>query len=117
MARFETWLHSDLKQMVNVADLNGVLFSKDSGGNLIGVEVTDDGAPAALSGTVMGYAVLSDGTTVKIGGSLDRSKAYVVLPSAVYAVPGSVSIVIKVGTTTVGACRGTICSFITDTIV
>ena len=41
---FRTWLKSDLKNPVVVKEMTGNLFSADNEGNLIGVEVTDNGA-------------------------------------------------------------------------
>ncbi len=117
MPRFETWLRNDLKKMPSVVNLDGVFFAKDSGGNLVGVEVTDNGAPASLTGTVKGYFVLSDGTTLQANGTLSENRASVILPDGAYDVPGPVSIVIKLGDTTVGACTGFIRKSITETII
>lgn len=117
MAVFETWLKNDLKKPVSVKQLSGNLFSADNGGNLIGVEVTDDGSPASLSGSVYGYVIRADGATVVVQGSLSSNKASITLPTSCYAVVGQISIVIKVGTTTVGACVGYVYRSTTDTIV
>ena len=117
MARFETWLTSDLKRMVQVQPLSGVVFTADNAGNLIGVEVLDGGKPANISGGVVGWAIRSDGKTVMINGTLSGNKASIVLPASAYVVPGAISIVIKVGTMTVGACTGYVYQSSTDTIV
>ena len=117
MARFETWLTSDLKKMVQVQPLAGVVFTSDNAGNLIGVQITDDGEPAVVSGGVMGYVIRSDGGTVVIPGTLVENRASIVLPSSAYAVPGAISIVIKIGTTTVGACTGYVYQSSTETII
>ena len=101
---FETWLRSDLKKPLTVECLEGTFFSGDNEGNLVGVEVFDDGSPASLSGGVTGYVVRADDVTVTISGTLTDNKAYIVLPSSAYTVPGFASIVIKVSTVTVGAC-------------
>ena len=117
MAQFETWLKSDLKKPVEVVKLKGNLFSADNGGNLIGVEVLDDGSPATLSGEVHGYAIREDNYTVFIEGTLANNKASIVLPLACYNVVGQISIVIKVGETTVGACTGYVYRSTTDAVV
>lgn len=117
MAVFETWLRSDLKKPIQVQTLTGNLFSADNGGNKIGVEVFDNGVAASLSGSVYGYMIREDGATVTVSGTLSSNKAYIVLPASAYIVPGMISIVIKVGTTTVGACVGTVYRTTTDTIV
>lgn len=117
MAQFETWLKSDLKKPLEVVKLKGNLFSADNGGNLIGVEVLDDGSPATLSGEVHGYAIREDNYTVFIEGTLANNKASIVLPLACYNVVGQISIVIKVGETTVGACTGYVYRSTTDAVV
>lgn len=117
MAVFETWLKSDLKKPLTVKPLAGNLFSADNQGNLIGVEVMDGGSPAELSGGVTGYVIRADGATLPISGTLAGNRASIVLPASAYAVIGHVSIVIKVGTTTVGACTSYVYQTTTDTVV
>lgn len=114
---FETWLKSDLKKAVVVQKITGNLFSADNEGNLIGVEVLDNGQPATLSGNVSGYVIRGDGATVVVEGTLTDNKASIVLPSSAYVVVGQASIVIKVGTVTVGACVGYVYKSTTDVIV
>lgn len=117
MAVFETWLKSDLKKPLKVTQLEGNLFSQDNGGNLIGAEVMNNGQAASLSGGVTGYIIRADGETVIITGTLSGNKASIVLPASAYVVVGQASIVIKVGTTTVGACVGYVYRTTTDAIV
>lgn len=122
MAVIETWLKQDLQELVHVKCLTGNLFSLDNGGNLIGVEVTDNGEPATLAGTVTANAILADGSTVAISnGVLDGNKVSVVLPQACYAVLGNITIAIKLsysGTvTTLGCVIGVVYRSSTDTPV
>ena len=117
MARFETWLYSDLAHMVKVQPLPGAMFSADADSNLIGVEIYDNGKPANISGGVTGYLIRSDGYTVIISGTLSGNKASIVLPASAYVAVGFASIVIKVGTTTVAACTGNVYQSTTDAIV
>ena len=117
MAVFETWLRSDLKKPMRVVELSGNLFSADNGGNLIGVEVLDGGQAASLSGDVYGYIIRADGATVLVNGTLSGNRASIVLPASAYVVIGQVSIVIKVGSVTVGACVAQVYRTTTDTIV
>lgn len=114
---FETWLQTDLKKPVSVQKLSGNLFSADNEGNLIGVEVFDNGEAATLSGNVNGYVIRPDGETVLVDGTLSGNKASIVLPSSAYAVVGQESIVIKVGGVTVGACVAYVYKSTTDVIV
>ena len=118
MAVFETWLRSDLKQAVNVVQLRGNFFSQDSQGNLIGVEVFDNGEHASLTGTVMGYIIRGDGATVSVTGTLaDGYRAYIVLPASAYGYVGEIRIAIKIGDTTVGACVGYVYRTTTDAFI
>lgn len=117
MAVFETVLKSDLKKPVIVQPLPGNVFSGDNGGNKITVEITDNGSAASLSGGVVGYILREDNQTVIVNGSISGNRASIVLPASAYAVIGRISIVVKVGTTTVGACTAYVYRTTTDTIV
>ena len=117
MAQFQTWLRTDLKKPLKVQNLTGNVFSADNQANLIGVEVLDNGQAATLTGVVTGYAIREDGYTVIMNGTLSENKASVVLPASCYIVPGMLSVVIKVGETTVGAVVGNVYRSTTDSIV
>lgn len=89
MAQIETWFDQDLQEPVKVHNIDGNLFSNNASGNRIGVIVTNNGEPVALSGTVRGYAVLSDGSTVQCSGSRSGNRASVVVPASAYK-PGPI---------------------------
>lgn len=91
MAVIESWFNQDLKKPVQVHYLDGNLFSNNGNGNRIGVVVTDDGEAVTLSGTVSGYAVLANGTTVPCTGTKSGNKASVLVPPAAY-LPGNIFI-------------------------
>lgn len=95
MSRVETWVYQDLNEAVKINHICGVVFSADNEGNLVGVRVYKNGAPVELSGSCIGYCTLANGMTVPVSGTVVSNKAYIVLPSTVYAVPGPISIVIK----------------------
>ena len=111
VAVIETWYNQDLSAPVQVQYLHGNVFSQDNGGNLIGVNVYKDGQPAALSGTVSGLAIRADGATVGFDGTLASNKCSVTLPEACYAVPGVLSVVIKL---TSGNTVTTLCAVVTN---
>ena len=122
MAVIETWFKQDLKSMVAVHPLPGNVFTADNDGNLIGIEVFDDGAPADLAGTVSANVIRPDGGTVSVGGTLaDGNRCSVILPQAAYAYPGPVAVIIKLtsGTTvtTIGAAVGTCTRSTTGVVV
>ena len=117
VAQIETWLKCDLKKTVKVHSLDGNVFSADNAANLIGVEIYDNGQVAQVTGVVHGYAIREDDATVIIDGTLSGNKASVILPVSCYTVVGRLSIVIKVGTMTVGAVTGNVYRSTTDTIV
>jgi hypothetical protein len=95
MAVVETWLNCELTEPVKVHYLKGNVFSLDSLGNRIVVNVFKNGQPASLSGAVNGYCVLSDGTTVPVVGVRSGNTVYVDLIQDCYAIPGPISIAIK----------------------
>ena len=96
MAVINTNLVCDLQKAVKVEYIDGVLFSQDNQANQINVTVLDGGEPATISGTVSANIIRSDGGTVAAsGGSITGNVASITLPAAAYAVPGVVSIVVK----------------------
>ena len=111
MAVIESWFNQDLKEPVKVRYLDGNIFSADNSGNLVGVNVFDDGEPASLSGSVSASVIRADGNTVAVTGTLSGNQASVVLPQAAYAVPGVISIVIKL---TSGTDITTLCAVVAN---
>ena len=111
MARIETWYEQDLKKPVKVHHLDGNIFSLDNGGNLIGVKLTDNGAPATVTGSVSASVIRPDGATVAISGTLSGNSCSVILPQAAYAVAGFVTVVIKL---TTGNVVTTVCAVIAE---
>lgn len=91
MAVIETWLEQDLQAPVKVRYLDGNIFSNNGNGNRIGVRVYSNGEPVTLSGTVSGYAVVADGSTVPCTGSRSGNQASILIPPAAYQ-PGAVFI-------------------------
>lgn len=98
MAAIETWYSQELTEPVQVKYLDGNVFSQDNYGNKIGVVVTKNGFPFALTGTVSGSVIRADGKTVAVSGYASENSAYIILPAAAYYVPGIISIVIKLTT-------------------
>ena len=95
MAQLETWYKQDLKKPL-VVHRHADVFNQDSRGNLIGVEIYSDGEPVTLSGSIDGYCLLSDGTTVPaVGANRTGNKASILIPQTAYNVPGPITITIK----------------------
>lgn len=121
MARFATWLTSDLTKPNKPQMLSGCFFSGDASGNLIGVTVLNNGEAATLSGTVTGEIIRPDNATIEVGGTLSGNNASIVLPSAAYILEGALNISIKLTAsgvvTTLGACKGYVVRTTTDVIV
>lgn len=121
MAVIETWIKTDLKKVVRVNPIGGNLFSQDNMGNLIGVELLENGQPATVSGSVSANVLRADGATVAVSGTLSGNRASVTLPQAAYAVPGMLAVVIKLTTgsvvTTIGAIQAIVYRSSSDTIV
>lgn len=96
MAVIETWVNCDLKKPVMMNYMDGLMFTGDNLGNLIGVNVFSDGEPVQLSGTVIGYCILANGSSIPISGLRTNNKAKVTIPEAAYNVPGKANIIIKI---------------------
>lgn len=121
-ARFEKWLETDLTQLPRVVALPDDTFTADAQANKVGVRVTKGGAAYTLpSGTVRGYIIKPDNTTVTVTGTRIGNTAYVILPASAYTAPGRIMVIIKLietnGTTTLGACQCVMHRALTDTIV
>ena len=95
MAVIETWVNQDLKQPVRMIYPKGNFFENDNLGNLVGVKVYNNNVPATLSGSVVGYCVLSSGVSVAVNGTLSGNAAYIILPQLAYSFPGIINIIIK----------------------
>lgn len=93
MAVIETWLEQDLQKPVQVKHLDGNLFSHNGNGNRIGVRVYNNGEPVTLSGTVSGYVVTADGSTVPCTGARSGNSASILIPAAAYQ-PGAVFVTV-----------------------
>lgn len=108
---FEHWIHTDLTRMPDVKKLGNV-FSQDSGANKIGVEVTNNGVPVTLSGTVKAWIIKPDGSTITETSNVGKSanKAWVVLPASAYTLVGQISVFLKLldgsAVTTLGGIEG-----------
>lgn len=106
---FETWLKTDINRLPQVMD-NGTMFTADSGANLIGVEVYDEGSEVTLSGSVKAWIVLPNGTTIQQNGSKSGNRAWVTLPSNAYTYEGQIGVFIKLingnDVTTLGGVEG-----------
>lgn len=95
MARLEAWYKQDLKKPL-VVHRHADVFNQDSRGNLIGVEIYSDGEPVTLTGSIDGYCLLADGTTVSaVGANRTGNKASILIPQTAYNVPGPITITIK----------------------
>ena len=121
MAQNETWLNHDMMNAVKVQYLDGNVFSMDNAGNLIGVVLTKGGVAYSGGGTVSANVIRADGATVSVSGALSGNLATVVLPQAAYAVPGVLSVIIKLTLsgeiTTIGAVVANVYQSSTDTVV
>ncbi len=92
---FETVIKADIQKLAPVLKISDNVFTQDSQGNKITVEVTDGGEAVELEGTVQASIIKPDGTTITATGDKDGNKAWVVLPEQAYSVPGKLSVFIK----------------------
>lgn len=95
MAMVEILVNQDLKQPVRMIYPKGNLFENDNNGNLVGVRVFNGDTPATLTGSCVGYCILSNGASIPVNGTISGNSAYIIIPSSAYAVPGPIIVVIK----------------------
>ena len=96
MAQIQTWLKCDLQQMVQVVPLKGHLFSADSHANVIGVEITNNGIPYPVSGTLVLYGLRNDSVTVIARSNVSNtSRPSVELEDDFYNVIGPIQLVLR----------------------
>lgn len=107
----ESWFNQDVKQAVKVQYLDGNVFSQDNKGNRIGVYLFEGENPVDVSGTISANVIRADGATVAVTGAASGNAAYVDLPSAAYAVPGVISVIIKA---TSGSDITTLCAVVAN---
>ncbi len=96
---------------VEVEALRGTSFTEEAGAHRFRISGVDtEGAPVALSGTVLGKMIRADNQTVDISGSISDGAATLTLVGDCYNVPGRFSLVIYLsdGTSTMAvyACVG-----------
>lgn len=82
MAVLDSVYKCELLEPVQVHALSGSYFRTDNNGNRISAEVTYNGKPVTLSGSVKGYAVRSDGSTVSFNGSKSGNTVSITIPSS-----------------------------------
>lgn len=122
MAVVKINLSCELSEAVKVQYLHGNLFSQDNQANEINVAVFEDGEPVELAGTVTANVIRPDGGTVAVtGGTYSGNVATITMPSAVYAIPGAISVAVKITldgvVTTIAAFAATVYATSTDTAV
>lgn len=73
----------------------GTIYEGDHKANRCGAAVVKGGAPYALGGQCAGTAILADGSTVPLTGTIEGNLAYVELDSQCYSVEGPISVFVK----------------------
>ena len=121
MAQFLNIFKVDLNQgAAPVAQLRQIHYG-DVSANRIGADVYLNGEPVTLGGTCSGTAILANGGTVALTGTVSENRAYVDLPSACYAVEGPIQVFVKLTasgvTTTLVSAVGTVRLTETGTVI
>ena len=101
--------------------MNKAIGEGDANGNRYGVRLFKDKTPEVITGkTCVGYFIRPDGITLIINGAVNENTAYVELPAAAYAIPGSFTLTIKIASSdfveTVRIVDGTIVDTFTGSI-
>jgi len=86
------WLRTDLRELPTVIRHG---FDAEQG-DAVGVDVTDQGEPVSLAGSVKANIILPNGTTIKQNGTKSANRAWITLPDEVFATEGHVSVFLKI---------------------
>lgn len=117
MARVETWIKTDLKQLLKVTPFPGDFFDDDAGANRILVELYNGGVPETVVGDVSGKIITADGQTKTVTGNKSTNKAWVFVPASAYSTPGFIGVYVKLTNngvvTTIGAVEGMVAERVT----
>ena len=100
---FEKWVPVDLLRLpTHVQDIGMSVYTGDNLSVRIGAKVTKNGVDEDVTGTVSGYVILPNGTTIAtITGASSGNLAWIDLPEDAFVLPGRIQIAIRVtdGTT------------------
>lgn len=91
----ERWFEQDIAQPIVVQHCEGVVFTADNNGNIIGVKLYKDGAAFNPSGTATCNVIRPDGVTVSFDGTVSGNAISATLPVTALAVPGVIGIVLQ----------------------
>lgn len=109
MAQFVKRITTDLDKTLETHDI-GTLVTEDENSRKIYVDLYRNRTKIQATGTVSGIAKLYDNTKHAFFGTIEGGSPYVVVPKEVCAVPGLVTILIRLtdGTekTTIAICKG-----------
>lgn len=91
----ERWFEQDIAQPIVVQHCEGVVFTADNNGNIIGVKLYKDGAAFNPSGTATCNVIRPDGVTVSFNGTVSGNMISATLPVTALTVPGVIGIVLQ----------------------
>lgn len=91
----ERWFEQDIAQPIVVQHCEGVVFTADNNGNIIGVKLYKDGTVFNPSGTATCNVIRPDGVTVSFDGTVSGNAISATLPVTALAVPGVIGVVLQ----------------------
>lgn len=91
---FEHWESVDISKLPAVKNLQGVVFTQDSGANRVGYSVNSHGIPVTLSGNVSSSIILPTGETISQTGEYSDNRAWIDLPDDAYETAGKIEVFI-----------------------
>lgn len=95
-AQVKVTFTQDLTAPVKIRHYDGMAFTGDDSGNVIGVELFNAGVPYSDGGTVSATAILADGSTYALTqGTITGNVVSVPLEAGALAVPGRMGLYVK----------------------
>lgn len=91
----ERWFEQDVAQPIVVQHCEGVVFTADNNGNIIGVKLYKDGTAFNPSGTATCNVIRPDGVTVSFDGTVSGNMISATLPVTALTVPGVIGVILQ----------------------
>lgn len=96
MAVFEKTFVQDLTQNLKTHHCEAIVFSADNESNVVKCALYQGAEPAAVTGSVVVYAIRADGNTVTFAGTLGNNVASATLPQSCFVAPGPLAVMLQI---------------------
>lgn len=97
MPKFVKHFVQDLTQDIKIRQCGTIVFNADDEANVIAIDLYNGEEPAALTGSVVGAVICSDGSTVPVtGGTISGNTVTLTLTGDCGAIPGPIGVGVQI---------------------